>query len=118
MAPRTDEGWGLAKNLGPKVNSEFNERGPSMNPACDKLYFSSNRPKVEVTPGERRRFWEALTQGKVRDDYDIFVVDELYLTKHDNPLRDRKYRKDIIAHLGGSSQSHFAGHQSRHNTSR
>ena len=108
VSPMTEDGWGLAVNLGPKVNSEFNERGPSMNPGGDKLYFSSDRPKEDMSEGDRRRYWERLIQGRIPIDYDIFVVDNMVLTRHANPLRDRKYRQDIIQHLGGSPETEKA----------
>ena len=108
VSPKTDYGWGTPVNLGPKVNSEFNERGPMMNPAKDKLYISSDRPKVETSEGERRRFWQNLVEGKIPSDYDIFVVDDMVLSKHANPLRDRKYRESIIAALGGTAETEKA----------
>ena len=108
VSPKTDYGWGTPVNLGPKVNSEFNERGPTMNPAKDKLYISSDRPKVETSDGERRRYWQNLVEGKIPSDYDIFVVDEMVLSKHANPLRDRKYRESIIDALGGTVETEKA----------
>ena len=108
VSPKTDYGWGTPVNLGPKVNSEFNERGPTMNPAKDKLYISSDRPKVETSDGERRRYWQNLVEGKIPSDYDIFVVDDMVLSKHANPLRDRKYRESIIDALGGTAETEKA----------
>ena len=108
VSPKTDYGWGTPVNLGPKVNSEFNERGPMMNPAKDKLYISSDRPQVETSDGERRRFWQNLIEGKIPSDYDIFVVDNMVLSKHANPLRDRKYRESIIDALGGTVETEKA----------
>ncbi len=111
VSPKTDYGWGTPVNLGPKVNSEFNERGPMMNPAKDKLYISSDRPKTETPDGERRRFWQNLTSGKIPSDYDIFCVDNMSLSKHANPLRDRKYRESIIGALGGTAETERAVQQ-------
>ena len=108
VSPKTDYGWGTPVNLGPKVNSEFNERGPAMNPSKDKLYMSSDRPRGEVSKGERERYWRALVKDKVEPDYDIFVVDHMSLSKHANPLRDKKYRESIIGALGGTPETEKA----------
>jgi len=108
VSPRLENGWGAPINLGPKVNSEFNERGPMMNSAVDKLYMSSDRPSVDMTRFEREKFWRAQKKGDIPSDYDIFVVDEMYLSKHANPLRDKKYRESLIAALGGTLETERA----------
>jgi len=108
VSPRTEYGWGTPVNLGPKVNSEFNERGPMMNPDKDKLYISSDRPKVQTTDGDRRRFWQDLVDDRRTSDFEIFCVDDMVLSKHANPLRDKKYRESIIADLGGSPETEKA----------
>ncbi len=108
VAPMTERGWGSPVHLGPRINSEFNERGPCTNPGKDKLYFSSDRPKVETSAGDRRRFWQHLVQGKIPSDYDIFVADDINLSDDANPLRDRKLREMIIAKLGGSKETEAA----------
>ena len=108
VAPMTERGWGSPVHLGPRINSEFNERGPCTNPGKDKLYFSSDRPKVETSAGDRRRFWQHLVQGEIPSDYDIFVADDINLSKDANPLRDRKLREMIIAKLGGSKETEAA----------
>jgi len=108
VSPRTEYGWGTPVNLGPKVNSEFNERGPMMNPAKDKLYLSSDRPKEPTVGGARRRFWEDLVAGREATNFDIFCVDDMVLSKHANPLRDKKYRESIIADLGGTPETERA----------
>ena len=110
-SPKTDSGWSAPVNLGPRVNSEFNERGPMMNPAKDKLYISSDRPKTETSDGERRRYWQNLVKGAIESDYDIFVVDKMSLSKHANPLRDKKYRESIIEDLGGTVETERAVQQ-------
>ncbi|MCP4374807.1 MAG: hypothetical protein GY794_01300, partial [bacterium] len=108
VSPRGESGWHTPMNLGPKVNSEFNERGAVMNLAGDKLYMSSDRPKTETSDGERRRFWQDLVKGKTESNYDIFVVDKMSLSRHANPLRDRKYRESIIESLGGTPETEKA----------
>jgi len=39
---QADGSWGEAIELGPKINSSFNERAPFMHPDMKTLYFSSN----------------------------------------------------------------------------
>jgi hypothetical protein len=107
-SPKTDHGWGAAINLGPKVNSEFNERGPMMNPERDKLYISSDRPAESMSRRGREQFWRALKTGEIRRNYDIFVVDNMSLSKHANPLRDKKYRESLIVALGGTPETERA----------
>ncbi len=45
---RGENGWGVAQNLGPGVNSALNDYGPALSPDGERLYFASNRP----APGE------------------------------------------------------------------
>ncbi len=40
----TKQGWSTPENLGPNVNSEFQETAPSLSPDKRDLYFSSNVP--------------------------------------------------------------------------
>ena len=108
VAPLTADGWGVPMNLGPKINSEFNERGPAMNVDKDKLYVSSDRPTSQVGETERRQFWEQLERRETASTYEIFVCDDIDLSKDANPLRDRKLREMIIAKLGGSKETEAA----------
>jgi Tol biopolymer transport system component len=39
-----DETWGLPQNLGPLINTPFNDFGPSLSPDGHVLYFASDRP--------------------------------------------------------------------------
>ena len=69
-----EEGWGAARNLGPGVNSRWNEYGPAVTPSGDRLYFSSNRPREgePVTSGE---VWKAtVRERRTRHDYDLYVA--------------------------------------------
>ena len=104
----TEDGWTEPANLGPKVNSEFNERGGCLGPAGKRLYFSSDRPKREMAAADRRMYWEALTGGYQQGDYDIFVVDGVVLPNNPNPLRDKLYRETVIVDLGGSPETERA----------
>ncbi len=42
--PTTNDPWGEPVNLGPTVNSSYNDRGPCISPNGLLLFFSSNRP--------------------------------------------------------------------------
>ena len=108
VAPLTADGWGVPMNLGPKINSEFNERGPAMNVDKDKLHLSSDRPTFQAGETERRQFWEQLERREAASNYEIFICDDVDLSKDANPLRDRKLREMIIAKLGGSKETEAA----------
>ncbi|MBL7134262.1 MAG: PD40 domain-containing protein, partial [Phycisphaerae bacterium] len=108
VAPLTADGWGVPMNLGPRINSEFNERSPAMNVDKDKLYLSSDRPTFQAGETERRQFWQKLEQGEAAGNYEIFACDDIDLSKDANPLRDRKLREMIIAKLGGSKETEAA----------
>ncbi|MCC6678324.1 MAG: PD40 domain-containing protein [Phycisphaerales bacterium] len=67
-----ESAWGEAVNLGPAVNSAFNEYGPALTPGGERLYFSSNRPR----PGEAAvaaEGWPAtVREVRGRHDYDLY----------------------------------------------
>ncbi len=69
---RVEDAWGTPVNLGPEVNTEFNEYGPAESPDGQSLYFASNRPREgEARPtGEG---WNAtVRERRERHDYDLF----------------------------------------------
>ena len=103
-----EEGWTEPVNLGPRVNSEFNERGPCMGLKRDQVYFVSDRPKRSMRTGDRRRYYEALRDGIQQGDYDIFVIDKVIFPRSANPLRDSRYRESVIVDLGGSPETEKA----------
>jgi hypothetical protein len=41
-----DDDWGIPKNLGPNINSSFNEAAPNLTTDGHWLYFHSNRPSL------------------------------------------------------------------------
>jgi hypothetical protein len=67
--------WGTPTNLGPKINSRWNEYGPAFGPDGTRLYFSSNRPR----PGEpvvNADSWSAtVREHRTRHDYDLYSAD-------------------------------------------
>lgn len=73
IARRTVDGWAPPRNLGPAVNSPYNEYGAAIAPKQDALYFASNRPRPEVSVEAADAAWPAT----VREDwqarpYDLF----------------------------------------------
>ncbi len=103
-----EEGWTEPVNLGPRVNSEFNERGPCMGLKRNQLFLVSDRPKRSMRTGDRRRYWEALRDGIQEGDYDIFCLDKIVFPRSSNPLRDSRYRESVIVDLGGSIETERA----------
>ena len=69
-----DKGWRPAANLGPNVNSPFNDYGPALLPDGKSLYFSSNRPRPDETVRPVPEVWPATLREKRRDhDYDLYL---------------------------------------------
>jgi hypothetical protein len=73
VAHRGVSGWQPPINLGPAVNSEFNDYGPALTPDGATLYFASNRPRPGDTDEPQPDAWPAT----VREDlfhrtYDLY----------------------------------------------
>lgn len=45
MCTLTEKGWGVPKNIGPEINSEWDEEAPQIMPDGITMYFSNNGPK-------------------------------------------------------------------------
>ncbi|MEW6251835.1 MAG: carboxypeptidase regulatory-like domain-containing protein, partial [Planctomycetota bacterium] len=76
VARHADGGWQAPTNLGPAVNSEFNEYGPAVSPDGRTLYFASNRP----LPDDPRQPDPAAWPATVREDlfrrtYDLYAAE-------------------------------------------
>ncbi len=70
---RDGEGWASPENLGPTVNSEFNEYGVAVSPDAKWLYFSSNRPRGdEPRPSNAGRWPATLREELIHHDYDLY----------------------------------------------
>ncbi|CAG1008559.1 hypothetical protein PHYC_03582 [Phycisphaerales bacterium] len=68
-----ERGWETPVNLGPAVNSTWNDYGPAIAPDGSKLYFSSNRPRADE-PAPRGEAWGAtIRERRNRHDYDLYV---------------------------------------------
>lgn len=68
-----DGAWQPPVNLGPAVNSGYNDYGPALTPDGGRLYFASNRPQ----PSDTRQPDPAAWPATVREDlfarpYDIY----------------------------------------------
>ncbi len=74
-ARRTAEGWGEVSNLGPLVNSEFNDYGPAITHDGATLYFSSNRPQPTDDDEPDPNAWPAtLREDLYYRTYDLFAA--------------------------------------------
>ena len=70
---RGESGWQAAINLGPDVNSGYNDYGPSLTPDGKTLYFASNRPRAEDETQPDPDAWNAtLREDLFQRDYDLY----------------------------------------------
>lgn len=75
VARREHDTWQAPQNLGPNVNSEFNDYGPAITPDATTLLFASNRPR----PADIRQPDPQAWQATVREDlfsrtYDLYAA--------------------------------------------
>jgi hypothetical protein len=69
---RTDDGWGQPFNLGPQVNSEYNEFSPDPTPDGKHLIFATNR---KAAAGEQKQAWRATIRQTENGDYDLWMAE-------------------------------------------
>jgi hypothetical protein len=72
---RTENGWGTPENLGPDINTGWNEHNPSLAPDGLNLFFASNRPRPDdITNGDDpSKRWSATVRDNVRaHDFDLY----------------------------------------------
>ena len=75
MAERGLGDWQTPVNLGPLVNSEFNDYGPALTPDGKTLYFASNRPGPDDAEGPDPDAWLAtLREDLYHRDYDLYTA--------------------------------------------
>ena len=75
VARRGPRGWEPPVNLGPAVNSRYNDHGPSLSPDGSTLYFASNRPRPDDTHRPAADAWSAaVADDLAKRDYDIYMV--------------------------------------------
>ncbi|UCE61294.1 MAG: PD40 domain-containing protein, partial [Phycisphaerales bacterium] len=75
VAHRGADAWRAPVNLGPAVNSEYNDYGVALAPDGTSLYFSSNRPRTANTDEPLPEAWP----GTIREDlygrtYDLYFA--------------------------------------------
>lgn len=75
VALAIDSEWGTPINLGPRINSPWNEYGPALTPDAAHLYFSSNRTRAGE-PALAPKSWGAtVREHRARHDYDLYRAD-------------------------------------------
>ncbi len=73
LSRRGHNGWQTPLNLGPAINSEFNDYGPAITPDGSVLYFASNRPQPTDTHTPDPNAWPAtLREDLFRRTYDLY----------------------------------------------
>ncbi len=73
VSRRGPSGWQAPMNLGPAVNSEFNDYGVALAPDGAKLYFASNRPNSTAVEETNPHAWPAtLREDLVQRTYDLY----------------------------------------------
>lgn len=67
--------WSEPQNLGPGVNSAYNDYGPAPSPDGAAIYFASNRPKEGDPAEDASRAWPATVREDLeRRDYDLYAA--------------------------------------------
>jgi len=75
LARRGPDGWRTPINLGPAVNSAFNDYGPAIAPDGEILLFASNRPKPgEDAPPPADGWTATLREEFQHRDYDLYAA--------------------------------------------
>lgn len=74
VSASVDGAWGTPVNLGPTVNSRFNEYGPAISPTGNTLYFSSNRPRPGETAIPDDAWSATVREHRTRHDYDLYYA--------------------------------------------
>ncbi|MCZ6699263.1 MAG: hypothetical protein O7D94_10065, partial [Planctomycetota bacterium] len=65
--------WAIPQNLGPNVNSEFDEYGPGLSPDGRTLYFASDRPQSKAAPSAVDDVRPPTMPGETsRRNYDLY----------------------------------------------
>ena len=75
LVRREGAGWGQPANLGPSVNSEFNDYGPAAPADGSVVYFSSNRPQTADADQPDPNAWPAtLREDLFHRTYDLYAA--------------------------------------------
>jgi hypothetical protein len=78
VAVRQGSEWLPPINLGPAVNTAYDECGPALSPDGQRLYFASNRPSADA-PGQAARppVPATLRESSGEPDYDVFTAQRI-----------------------------------------
>lgn len=75
LTTRSGDAWSAPVNLGPQVNSPWNDYGPAVAPDGRTLYFASNRPPPDENVGPQPDAWPATIREEVRRwTYDLYAA--------------------------------------------
>ena len=112
------KGWGEPFNLGPAVNTEFNEYSPAPTPDGRRLYFATNR---KAGAREQKEAWRATIRQSDTGDYDLFVAELDRLAMRDGfpaagptfPIGEGSILKEVPTTQGTEPSGSAAGPTSR-----
>ena len=95
VSEQTPDGWSLPVNLGPGVNSPWNEMNPAPAPDDGALYFVSDRRPGEQSPPA----WKSTVRSNLRlADWDLYVAvrpEPVQETVVDQPIDDTEARVEL-----------------------
>ncbi len=74
VSRRAPDGWEPPTNLGPAVNSTFNDYGPALTHDGGTLYFSSNRPRPGDPAPTMDRWPATIRELHEFRDYDLYTA--------------------------------------------
>lgn len=74
VVERAGTGWQAPRNLGPLVNSEWDDYGAALTPDGQFLYFATNRPKPLAGPGDAAAASQPAPETPRRRDIDIYIA--------------------------------------------
>lgn len=71
LSRRTRDGWGKPRNLGSRINSPYDEKGPALHPSSSVLVFATNRPRsfILTPPSE----WTDVPLGSWKAGNDLLA---------------------------------------------
>jgi Tol biopolymer transport system component len=105
--------WGPPINLGPGVNSRFDDVSPSAPLTVDHIVFSSNRPRTPLTAEDDTLSDKELRRNYVDRDMDVYRATWSGFRQGERPtsyaMRDpRQIDETLIGRLGGSAGTEAA----------
>ena len=73
--------WGEPLNLGPNLNTPYQEYDPSFHAFSGRLFFTSNRPDRELTLEEKDAWKGTLRELRFEEDFDLFAANPASLSE-------------------------------------